>query len=84
MIVEHIDTQYSSIIITTVCTVLAFIFGIICGVIAYCCLSALRNRKNEQSKASSIYDEVIDHRRQTGITNTLMELNRNVAYRQPY
>ena len=34
-----------SIIITTVCTLLAFIFGIICGLIGYHCVSSLLNKR---------------------------------------
>ena len=92
MIVESADPhmQYNSIIITTVCTVLAFILGIICGVIVYCsCHSALKNRENEQHnrEENTIYDEIIDHhsgQRRDTPTVSMMEFNRNIAYGQAY
>ena len=41
-----------SIIITIVCTLLAFVFGIICGLMAYGCISALLKRKAERQSTS--------------------------------
>ena len=47
-------SQKDCITITTVCTLLIFIFGIITGLIAHHCISALIKRKGErQSEASS-------------------------------
>ena len=43
---------YSSIIITIICTLFAFIFGIICGLVAYGCISALLKRKSQQQSTS--------------------------------
>ena len=75
----------NSIIITTVCTVLAFIFGVICGLIAYCFVSVLWvERKAKQKESSAVYDEVTPHHTycKPEISNVQMELNENVAYRQ--
>ena len=63
--VEQRDTQGQSdthkqesniILITTVCTVLAFIVGVISGLIAYHCVSVLLKRKadHEQQSAASL------------------------------
>ena len=72
VIVENTDTQQndtvlnsdtgakeerSSIIITIVCTTLAFIFGIICGLITDCCVCVLVKRKAEQQGTVSLQIE---------------------------
>ena len=84
-IVEHniMDPQYNSIIITTSCTVLAFILGTTCGLVIGCCCYLKRKRKEEQRETSAIYDEVMDHHSsQARMPHSQMELttNRNVAY----
>ena len=72
----------NSIVITTVCTVLAFIFGVICGLIAYCFVSVLwGKRKAKQKESNVVYDEVTPHCKPV-ISNVQMELNENVAYGQ--
>ena len=77
------DNNYS-VIITTVCTVLAFILGIICGLIAYHFVSVLwGKRKGKQKKSNAIYDEVTPHHNfKCGESNVQMELSENVAYGQ--
>ena len=61
--VEQRDTRGQSdthkqesniILITTVCTVLAFIIGVISGLIIYHCVSVLLKRKAERQSAASL------------------------------
>ena len=87
IIVKHnvIDpqTEYTSIAITTSCTVLAFILGTTCGLVIGCCCYLKRKRKVEQRETSAVYDEVMDHDSgQVKMPHSQMELstNRNVAY----
>jgi hypothetical protein len=42
------------ILITTVCTILAFILGVISGLIAYRCVSALPKRKADHKRQSAV------------------------------
>ena len=52
------DTGEGSIIITIVCTLLAFVFGILCGLVAYSCVSALLKRKVERQSISLHTDNI--------------------------
>ena len=46
-------TQENNILITTVCTILAFIVGVISGLIAYHCVSVLLKRKADHERQSA-------------------------------
>ena len=69
----------NSIMTTTVCTILFFIFGVVCGLIAYCCVSMLWKRNFEQRGAAALHGRVNGR----VMPNTQqMVFNRNIAYRQ--
>ena len=69
----------NSIMTTTVCTILFFSFGVVCGLIAYCCVSMLWKRNFEQRGAAALHGRVNGR----VIPNTQrMVFNRNIAYRQ--
>ena len=72
------EDGYSSIIITIVCTLLAFIFGIICGLIAYGCISALLKRKDQQQSTSLHIDSAHCNK---GASNEASAVYDEVAHR---
>ena len=84
----------SSNIITAVCTVLAYAFGILCGLLLYHCIhklfrrkakdcSTLQVMKSEQCRATDPVYEDVDlqtSRRQISTSNVHFELKENVSY----
>ena len=78
----HTEIQYNSIIVTTVCTVFAFIIGITCGLIAVAMFLHCGKEKpvSKEKQMLSMMRSLINIITLHGIPNTQLELNNNVAY----
>ena len=77
----------TGVIIITVCTLLAFITGVICGLIAYHCSSVLLKKKaanlEQQSTTSLNVEKSVDEKRvhyKKSTTNTKADPEANVVY----
>ena len=91
VLAEQSDSQKNGtgIIITTVCTLLAFVTGVICGLITYHCASVLLKKKaanhEQQSTASLNVKKSVDEKRvhycdKKSATNIKADPEANVVY----
>lgn len=77
---EHTNFQYGSIMITTVCTLLAFILGITCGLIAYRCISVLLKRQQSTSLRHQIEEFQSNKKAHTSSKGTSIDSEANTVY----